>query len=63
MTTPIMILVREIKDEAENAIINFSTMNCKTNSQKIKRIANDSYVDSVRKINMLSHAIEKLNQA
>jgi len=63
METPIQVLVREIKDEAEIACELYSALQNKTASAKVKRIANDSYVLSIRRISELVRAIEKLNQA
>lgn len=61
MENPIQVLVREIKDEAENACEIYSHLLRTPQSQKSKRITNDNYVMSVRRISELVHAIEKLN--
>lgn len=63
METPIQVLVREIKDEAENACEIYSHLQNERLSQRAKTITNDNYVLSVRRISTLVHAIEKLNQA
>jgi len=62
-SNPILVLIREIHNESENAIHCFAQKDDKSLSRKLRTLANDDYVNSVRNINSLSHAIEKLNQA
>ena len=67
METPIQVLVREIKNEAENACEIYShlqtfTSNHETKFGKRKKYCNDNYVLSIRRISELVRAIEKLNQ-
>lgn len=59
--TPIQVLVREIRDESQNACELYSHMKTRS-SAKIKTLQNDAYVASIRRISELVHAIEKLNQ-
>ena len=61
MDTPIQVLVREIRDESQNACELYSHMKNKA-SEKIKKLQNDAYVTSIRRISELVHAIERLTQ-
>lgn len=62
METPIQVLVREIKDEATNACEIYSHLQDKTLDKRVKRMENDRYVESVRRLSELVRAIETLNQ-
>lgn len=62
METPIQVLIKEINYESQNACEIYSHLQDKSLSQKNRKITNDSYVLSIRRISELVHAIEKLNQ-
>ena len=62
-TTPILVLMKEVGEEADNAITMFKNSKDTKLKQKERNMANDSYVESVRNVCQLVHAIEKLNQA
>lgn len=62
METPIQVLVKEINYESQNACEIYSHLQDQSLSKKNRKITNDNYVLSIRRISELVHAIEKLNQ-